>query len=86
MKTARLLAATGGLPEMPSGRSMRCRCPKCRHEITVVVQASDQDDGRIVRRRKCAECDYRWFTVQEPEYVAKREEIGYRYGRPIVRE
>jgi transcriptional regulator NrdR family protein len=71
---------------MPSGRSMRCRCPKCRHDITVVVQASDQDDGRIVRRRKCAECDHRWFTVQEPEYLAPKSVIGYRYGRLVVRD
>ncbi len=71
---------------MPSGRSLRCRCPVCRHELTLVVQASNQDDGMIVRRRKCQACDHRWYTLQEPEYMVKAEAVSYRYGRMVVRQ
>jgi transcriptional regulator NrdR family protein len=58
-------------------QSMRCRCPKCGHGVTTVVQVCEQGDGRIARRRKCALCDHRWFTVQEPEYVVPREQVSY---------
>jgi transcriptional regulator NrdR family protein len=57
---------------------MRCRCPKCGHGVTTVVQVCEQGDGRIARRRKCALCDHRWFTVQEPEYVVPRDQVAYR--------
>lgn len=70
---------------MASGRSLRCRCPACRHEITVVIQTCEQDDGLLVRRRKCAACGYRWFTAQEPEFVLPREQVGYREKRIILR-
>ena len=73
---------------MPSGRSLRCRCPVCRHEVTIVVQAADQPDGRIVRRRRCAACEHRWFTVQEPEYLVPRSQVKYQDMAPrmVLRE
>lgn len=71
---------------MPSGRSLRCRCPVCRHAVTVVVHVTEQEDGRIVRRRKCAACDHRWYTAQEPEYLVPRCQVGYRDKRIVLRE
>lgn len=71
---------------MASGRWMRCRCPVCRHEVTIVVQSADQADGRIVRRRKCAACDHRWFTVQEPEYLVPASQVTYPSKRMVLRD
>jgi transcriptional regulator NrdR family protein len=63
---------------------MRARCPKCGHGITTVIQVCEQADGRIARRRKCASCDHRWFTAQEPEYVVPRDQVAYRMKRMVL--
>ena len=43
-------------------------CPQCGSEETGVVSTFRVFETReTVRRRKCANCDYRWYTVQEPE-------------------
>lgn len=52
----------------------------------MVVHVTEQEDGRIVRRRKCAACDHRWYTAQEPEYLVPRCQVGYRDKRIVLRE
>ena len=74
------------VPDRPaSSRWIRCRCPKCRSGRSRVVTTSEMADGRIVRERRCALCDWRWFTCQEPEYVVERGLVVYEGKRAVMR-
>ena len=45
-------------------------CPKCRSPLTRVMRTTaDRTTGEILRRRVCEECNHRWYTAQEPEYL-----------------
>lgn len=55
----------------------RCNCPSCRHPASRVVTTFNLSDGRIVRRRRCPECDHRWYTQQEPEFIIKPESLHW---------
>lgn len=66
--------------------SGRCRCPKCRHDVSRVQSSSAQEDGTYVRIRVCAGCGQTWWTAQEPEYVLPVALRGYRRGKPIMRQ
>lgn len=52
------------------------RCPQCRSERTRVVMTSEADH-LVIRRRCCDDCQHRFFTAQEPEYLIRRELIKW---------
>lgn len=62
----------------------RCRCPKCRHDVSRVQASCAQEDGMFVRIRICAQCDHHWWTAQEPEYVVPESQRTYRKGKPAL--
>ena len=43
------------------------QCPKCRVYETRVVNTAFTEAREIVRRRRCAICDHRWYTIQMAE-------------------
>ena len=61
------------------GRRQRigCPCPKCREQVTQVVRSGAEDGGQTVRRRVCPACGYRWFTLQEPEYIVPADHVSW---------
>ena len=44
-------------------------CPACGSYKINVVKKYICDDYNHVRRRRCRDCFYRWYTVQEPEEI-----------------
>lgn len=45
-------------------------CPQCGStEVRVVSTFNVHKSLDVVRRRKCSDCDYRWYTVQHPEEI-----------------
>jgi transcriptional regulator NrdR family protein len=57
-------------------------CPQCSSNLTGVVstfRVKNCDD--VVRRRKCRECLYRWYSVQKAEELVP----GYKviFKRPF---
>ena len=44
-------------------------CPKCFSGEIRVFGTYYTEDGRIVRKRRCLDCDARWNTVQGLEKV-----------------
>jgi transcriptional regulator NrdR family protein len=53
----------------------RFSCPACRHPATGVISTYSLSDGLSVRRRRCLECDHRWYTAQEPEYLLRSSDV-----------
>ena len=51
----------------------RSPCPKCGCRRTKVVLVRDAIDLQYdtIRRRRCLECDHRWWTGQKFETVIK---------------
>ena len=49
-------------------------CPACGHRSSRVVSTTDALNGEfdIVRRRRCKNCDYRWYTGQRVEVALDR--------------
>ena len=43
------------------------KCPECYSVRTRVVCTGRDPEKRIIRRRKCLICDYRWYSIQYPE-------------------
>ena len=64
-----------------------CPCPKCREPLTKVLCSGWEDGGEIVRQRKCPNCEHKWFTAQEPEYIVRPELVGWNeISKPILRQ
>ena len=47
------------------------RCPKCGVYDSRVGLTKRTEDGVSIRRRICRQCDFRWYTGQEPEYLVR---------------
>lgn len=41
------------------------------------MAVTNQDDGLLVRRRKCTVCGHGWFTAQQPEFLVPAADICY---------
>jgi transcriptional regulator NrdR family protein len=46
-----------------------CACPKCFSGEIRVSSTYYTDEGRIVRQRRCLDCEHKWNTIQELEQV-----------------
>lgn len=56
------------------------KCPKCGSN-NVYVTDSRRDDGKVIRRRrKCADCEYRFTSLE----VAVEQLIAVRVGRETI--
>lgn len=42
-------------------------CPKCSWKTNRVKNTYYSDDNRIIRYRECDDCQWKWWTVQNPE-------------------
>lgn len=56
-------------------------CPECGAARTYVVLSSLLETGWIVRRRKCAGCDYRWYTKQAPEEIVSPYQLVWKKSK-----
>ena len=65
-----------------------CPCPKCKHQVTRVIRSKESQYGEVVRRRCCPECDYRWYTAQQPEYILKEGDLVFwnKANGPVLKE
>lgn len=66
--------------------TVRFRCPACRGSLTSIIRSISQQDGLIIRRRRCADCDHRWYTAQQPEFLVPQRLIGWNSGTPFLIE
>ena len=59
------------------------RCPYCRHPDSRVVDSREQDEGQVIRRRRCCpECGRRFTTVEEATLaVIKRSGVTEPFSR-----
>ena len=60
-------------------------CPNCGEKFNKegkicvkVVSTKESTDNRLVRRKLCRICKYRWYTVQDPESFIHSHRITYR--------
>ena len=54
-----------------------CPCPKCCKLRTRVVCTKRADDGVTIRRRRCPNCDHRWYSIQYPEVAIEDSEVKW---------
>lgn len=46
----------------------RCpKCPNCGAQYSTVILRKPTVDGDFIRRRRCTDCDHRWYTLQTAE-------------------
>tara|TARA_R100001443_G_scaffold38818_1_gene52296 strand:+ start:589 stop:837 length:249 start_codon:yes stop_codon:yes gene_type:complete len=58
-----------------------CSCPECGQLRTRVVCTKRTAEGVTIRRRWCASCNHRWYSIQYPEVsVANKEIKWYKSG------
>src|SRR4029078_5178951 len=62
------------------------RCPYCRHPASRVADSREQDESRVIRRRRsCPECGKRFTTVEEATLaVIKRSGVTEPFSRQKV--
>lgn len=61
------------------------KCPKCSSSALRVPITNNRLDDQVVRRRVCAECGHKWFTVEMavPDYA-----VGWsaaHLSKPVLR-
>ena len=54
-------------------------CPKCTSPRTKVVctRKEVKNEGKIIRRRECRNCKYRWYSIQYPEVFLPEHRIKW---------
>ena len=59
-------------------------CPNCGEKFNKegkicvrVVSTKESTDNKLVRRKVCGICNYRWYTVQDPERLLSSNQIRY---------
>jgi len=50
-------------------------CPECGDFDSKIVHVSWTWCNRRVRRRACANCGHRWYTIQEPEELIRGTDL-----------
>ena len=57
-------------------------CPKCKGKVTICDTVHVNDTNETYRKRKCLECDHRFFTVEfEVDDDEKFRELWYKHNR-----
>lgn len=63
----------------------RFRCPKCRGtSLAVIRTTTSYDDGFQIRRRRCSDCGHLFYTGQEPEFLLRPDQMGWKDGHPFI--
>ena len=52
-------------------------CPECGSSRSSVVFTKDTEDGQRLRRRHCAHCEHRWYTLQAQEKLLPKWAITF---------
>ena len=59
-------------------------CPNCGEKFNKegkicvkVVSTKESTCNKLVRRKVCGICNYRWYTVQDPERLLSSNQIRY---------
>ena len=52
-------------------------CPECGKGRTRVVCTKRAEDGVTIRRRRCPNCDHRWYSIQYPEIAIEDNEVKW---------
>ena len=60
-------------------------CPKCGSVRTRVVLTDTLPSDEIVRRRRCIQCDHRWYTHQPPEQLLPNHRIRWSHAHITLR-
>ena len=61
-------------------------CPKCTSPRTKVVCTRKElkDEGKIIRRRQCRNCKYRWYSIQYPEVFLLEDKVKWRKNKIFI--
>lgn len=62
---------------MPRGLAIQIPCPECFGRNTYVVSTYHTTKYLMVRRRRCEDCDHRWYTQQQPEQPLNSYQIKW---------
>lgn len=60
-------------------------CPHCNSKVTYVVFTNQDENGVIVRRRKCKTCDYKWYTYQSKEQQVSKYNLFWIDSKPYLK-
>jgi len=53
-------------------------CPKCKiYTFQKIISTVVNEEHKVVRRRVCLDCEYRWYTYQTPEKTINNLKAGY---------
>jgi transcriptional regulator NrdR family protein len=60
-------------------------CPQCNAltKVNTTRQVIDREGGTL-RRRVCANCDNRFYTIQDPQRVVPNSFVQWREGEPVI--
>ena len=60
-------------------------CPQCGSYRTYVLASNSTAKG-IIRRRKCAGCDHRWYTRQQHEQSIMSDDVKFNNKKPQLKD
>lgn len=60
-------------------------CPQCQGCDTVVIHTARSTGDQLVRRRRCQQCEHRWYTLQEPERAIPDDALRWHWKKRQVR-
>lgn len=64
--------------------AIQIQCPSCNSFRTYVIATNSTDKG-IIRRRRCASCDHRWYSHQPHEQPVSAYDIITPDKKPFLR-
>jgi transcriptional regulator NrdR family protein len=59
-------------------------CPNCDFKTSRVISTSNNDNGEIIRYRKCFHCDYNWYTLQHAEVFISRYKLSWKNKKAFI--
>jgi transcriptional regulator NrdR family protein len=66
--------------------AIQIACPNCKSKTTFVVSSNQDQEGKLVRRRKCNECGHRWYTLQYPEVEISKYQLSWHNKKPFIKQ
>tara|TARA_Y100001970_G_scaffold146592_1_gene180045 strand:+ start:520 stop:762 length:243 start_codon:yes stop_codon:yes gene_type:complete len=65
-------------------RAINPTCPKCNGNFSKVTNTKIADNSFLVRKRKCFECKYVWYTAQLPETILQTDSVVSRFAEGSI--
>ena len=66
--------------------AVQASCPQCNSKLTYIVSTTQDNNGHLIRRRRCDSCKHRWYTLQYPEVEISKYQLAWKGKKPFLKQ